>query len=159
VALRIGRLPDSSLTATRIGAIRDVVVASPAYLARAGRPARPEDLAAHTCITFEGLHAPRQWVFRSAGAEHLVPIRSRLTVNTAEAATDAAAAGLGLTRVLCYQVETAVAAGRLVTVLHQFEPAPHPVSLVHAGGRLLPLKLRAFLDFAVPRLRARTPQE
>lgn len=84
-----------------------------------------------------------------------VTIHSRLVVNTAEAAIDAATAGVGVTRVLSYQVADALRSGELAVVLEGFEPEPVPVSLVHAGGRLLPLKLRAFLDFATPRLRAR----
>ena len=83
-----------------------------------------------------------------------VPIRSRLIVNTAEAAIDAAVAGLGITRVLSYQIANAMHAAALVVALQAFEPAPWPVSLVHAGAPLLPLKLRAFLDFTVPRLKA-----
>ena len=82
-------------------------------------------------------------------------MRSRLTVTTAEAALDAALAGAGLTRVLSYQAAAAVCDGRLVLVLRDFEPEPNPVGLVYPSGRLVPLKLRAFLDFAVPRLKAR----
>jgi DNA-binding transcriptional LysR family regulator len=82
-------------------------------------------------------------------------VRSRLTVNTAEAAVDAAIAGAGLTRVMSYQAATALRDGRLVTVLRDYEPEPNPISLVYPSGRLVPLKLRAFLDFAVPRLKAR----
>ena len=83
-----------------------------------------------------------------------LPIRSRLVVNTAEAAIDAAAAGLGVTRVLSYQVAGALRAAAVVA-LQDFERAPAPVSLVYPGQGLLPLKLRAFLDFAAPRLRQR----
>ncbi len=86
-----------------------------------------------------------------------MPIHSRLTVNTAEAAIDAAAAGLGLTRVLSYQIVAAERAGSIEVVLQDFEPEPWPVHLVYLGQGLLPLKLRAFLDFAAPRLKARLP--
>jgi DNA-binding transcriptional LysR family regulator len=88
-------------------------------------------------------------------ADASVEIHSRLIVNTAEAAIDAAIAGLGITRVLSYQVGTAIRAGALAIALPEFEPSPWPVSLVFAGQGLLPLKLRAFLDFAAPRLRER----
>lgn len=155
IALRIGDLPDSSLVATKVGSIRRVVCASPSYLAARGTPAHPHDLAAHDCITFEGLMSPQEWTFRINKADKLVAIRSRLVVNTAEAAIDAAVAGLGVTRVLSYQVETARRAGQLVLTLEAFEPPPSPVNLVHAGQGLLPLKTRAFLDFAAQRLRAR----
>ena len=154
-ALRIGELPDSSLMAARVGAIRRVVCASPAYLAERGTPTRLPDLVAHDCITFEGLTSPQTWNFRSGTSEQAVRVRSRLIVNTAEAAIDAAVAGLGLTSVLSYQAAEARRAGKLVVVLAQFEPEPSPVSLVYAGQGLLPVKTRAFLDFAAPRLKTR----
>lgn len=155
IALRIGELPDSSLVATRVGAIRRVVCASPGYLAARGTPKRPHELPAHDCITFEGLMSPLEWTFRIDKTDKPVAIRSRLVVNTAEAAIDAAIAGLGVTRVLSYQVEAARRTGQLALMLEAFEPPPSPVNLVHAGQGLLPLKTRAFLDFAAQRLRAR----
>jgi DNA-binding transcriptional LysR family regulator len=153
LAVRIGRLPDSSLVARRVGAIRRVLCASPSYLAERGTPKQPADLAAHDCITFEGMTAPESWTFPSGTSETTVAIRSRLVVNTAEAAIDAAKAGIGVTRVLSYQAASALRDGALVLALEAFEPPPLPVNLVHVGQRLLPLKLRAFLDFATPRLR------
>lgn len=155
VAVRIGELPDSSLVATRLGAVRHVVCASPAYFAARGAPQDPADLDVHDCITFEVLMAPEAWKFRSRTSPISVPIRSRLIVNTAEAAIDAAVAGLGITRILSYQVAHLTRSGQLAVALQDFEPAPWPVSLVYGGGRLLPLKLRAFLDFTAPRLRSR----
>ena len=155
LAVRIGELPDSSLVATRIGSIRRVVCGSPDYFAERGTPESPNDLGKHDCVAFEGLMSPDTWNFASGKSDVSVAIRSRLIVNTAEAAIDAAIAGIGLTRVLSYQVASAVRAGALNIVLQKFESAPSPVSLVYAGGQLLPLKLRAFLDFAAPRLRSR----
>ena len=158
LALRIGELPDSSLVATRVGSIRRVVCASPGYLAAHGTPQHPRDLASHECISFEVLHGPDAWTFptgQSRKSQQTVAIHSRLVVNTAEAAVDAAVAGVGVTRVLSYQVEAALREHALALVLRDFEPAPWPVSLVYGGGPLVPLKLRAFLDFAAPRLRAR----
>lgn len=154
LAARIGELPDSSLIATRVGMIRNVVCASPEYFAKQGIPKHPRDLAKHDCITFTGLVSPDSWSFKNDQSDLAVPIRSRLAVNTAEAAIDAAVQGAGVTRVLSYQIEKAVQAGKLVTVLKKYEPSPLPVSFVYTGQRLLPLKLRAFLDFASPRLRA-----
>lgn len=153
VAVRIAALPDSSLVATGLGTIRRIVCASPTYLAERGTPERPDDLAGHDCITFAGLTPANLWTFRAGSAEEEVQVRSRLVVTTAEAAVDAALAGVGLTRVLSYQAEQAVRTGALAVVLEAFEPPPSPVQLVHRGGRILPLKLRAFLDFATPRLR------
>jgi len=164
LAVRIGALPDSSLIATRVGAIREVVCGSPAYFASRGTPKRPDDLRSHDCISFEGMTSPAGWKFtlgksgRSGKSTVSVAIRSRLIVNTAEAAIDAAAAGVGVARVLSYQVAGALRAGTLTLVLRKFEPPPAPVSLVHAGQGLLPLKLRAFLDFAAPLLKARLAQ-
>ena len=155
LAVRIAELPDSSLIASRVGTIRRVVCGSPAYFAARGVPRSPADLGAHDCIGVEGLLEPPAWTFVTGNGTESVPIRSRLFVNTAEAAVDAAAAGLGITRVLSYQVADARRAGFVEIVLQEFEPPPAPVSLVYPGRGPLPLKLRAFLDFAAPRLRAR----
>lgn len=155
LAVRIGVLPDSRLTATRLGATRRVVCASVAYLAAHGVPDTPAQLSTHRCISFEAMNAAEAWRFPVEGSEVNVPVRSRLVVNTAEAAIDAAIAGAGVTRVLCYQIDAAERDGRLQRLLRQFEPPPLPISLVHAGQRRPPLKLRAFLDFATPRLRER----
>jgi DNA-binding transcriptional LysR family regulator len=158
LALRIGELPDSSLVATRLGAIRRVVCASPRYFAERGTPKIPGDLAGHDCITFGGLTSAQEWIFTVGKSAKPVAVHSRLVVNTAEAAVDAAVASIGITRVLSYQAAAALRAGALTLALRAFEPAPSPVSLVHAGQPLLPLKLRAFLDFATPRLKARIAQ-
>ena len=156
VAVRIGELPDSTLIATRVGSVRRVVCGSPAYLKAHGAPAAPRDLADHQCVTFEVMASMRAWVFGTGRREIAVPVQSRLTVNTAEAAIAAATLGVGLIRVLSYQVNDAVRSGSLAVVLEAFESAPLPVSLVHKGKGPLPLKLRAFLDFVTPRLRSRT---
>jgi DNA-binding transcriptional LysR family regulator len=158
LAVRIGELPDSSLVATRIGSIRRVVCGSPGYFAERGTPKSPGELGTHDCITFEGVTSPNTWTFAIGKSDVSVAIHSRLIVNTAEAAIDAAVAGVGITRVLSYQITNAIRAGALAVVLEKFEPAPSPVSLVYTGGRLLPLKLRAFLDFAASRLKARLLQ-
>jgi DNA-binding transcriptional LysR family regulator len=159
LAVRIGELPDSSLVATRVGLIRRVVCGSPAYFVARGMPRSPDELASHDCIAFEGLTSPRTWTFRKGKSDLSVTIHSRLIVNTAEAAIDAAVAGVGVTRVLSYQIADAIRAGTLAVALQEFEPAPWPVSLIYAGQGLLPLKLRAFLDFAAPRLKARLLQD
>jgi DNA-binding transcriptional LysR family regulator len=156
VAVRIGDLPDSSLMATQVGAVRRVVCASPDYLATHGIPFKPADLAGHACITFEVLASVGAWVFGTGKSEMSVRVHSRLAVNTAEAAIDAAMLGVGVIRVLSYQVADALRKDALRVVLEPFESLPLPVSLVHKGQAPLPLKLRAFLDFVTPRLRART---
>jgi DNA-binding transcriptional LysR family regulator len=155
LAVRIGDLPDSSLVAMRLGSISRVVCGNPDYLAKRGTPRTLGELGTHDCITFEGLTSADGWTFATGKSRVSVALRSRLVVNTAEAAIDAAVAGIGLTRVLSYQAAAAIDAGTLAVVLREFEPAPWPVSLVHAGQPLLPQKLRAFVDFAAPRLKAR----
>ena len=155
LAVRIGELPDSSLITIRVGSVRRVACGSPAYFARRGTPNDISELAMHDCITFEGLASQDVWVFPTGESNVSVAVHSRLVVNTAEAAIDAAVAGLGITRVLSYQVADAIQAGLLAVVLEEFEPAYSPISLIYIGQRLLPLKLRAFLDFAAPRLKAR----
>lgn len=155
MAVRIGALADSSMIATRIGLVRRVICASPAYLAAHGTPRTPADLDGHVCIGFTASAANAVWTFAAPGrrqAQNLT-VPCRLNVNTAEAVIDAAIAGVGLTQVLSYQVAEAVAAGKLRILLAKFETEPSPVHLVHAAQGLLPHKLRAFLDFAAPRLR------
>ncbi|MGO4763332.1 LysR family transcriptional regulator [Cupriavidus sp. 2KB_3] len=156
VAIRIGELPDSTLIATRLGSVRRVVCGSPSYLQAHGVPGTPQDLASHQCITFDVLASMPAWAFRSGKTEISIPVRSRLSINTAEAAIAAATLGVGLIRVLSYQVIDALRSGSLSVVLEGFESAPLPVSLVHKEKAPLPLKLRVFLDFATPRLRVRT---
>ena len=156
LAVRIGELPDSSLIATRIGSVHQVTCGSPDYFAARGRPAHPDELATHDCVTFEGLMSPQAWKFSGGKEVASVAIHSRLVVNTAEAAIAAAIAGTGITRVLSYQIAEVVRAGELEIVLRDFESASWPVSLVYPSQGRLPLKLRAFLDFAVPRLKTGT---
>ena len=155
LAVRIGALPESSFKASAVGTLRRVVCASPAYLSAHGTPQRPGDLANHPCISFDALTGPDRWVFHEGKTETAVAIHSRLIVNTAEAAADAAKTGLGLARLLSYQVDAARRAGELVLVLEAYEPPLIPVNLVFHAQQHIPLKLRAFLDFAAPRLRER----
>jgi DNA-binding transcriptional LysR family regulator len=155
IAVRIGHLTDSSLIAARVGAVRLVTCAAPAYLEDNGTPRTPADLVRHICVASANLSAPDRWSYLVDGQEQHAVIRSRLTVTTAEAAVDAAISGLGITRVLSYQAAAAVKASRLTLMLRPFEPPEIPVSLVHAEARLTPPKVRAFLDFVAPRLRRR----
>ncbi len=153
VAARLGRLPDSGLVALRVGEVRWITCASPDYLARRGTPETPADLVAHDCLAFEGLQTSRSWSFGSGRDNGPIAIRPRLAVNTADALIEAAGAGLGVARMMSYQAAAAVREGRLASLLHAYEPEAIPVHLVHTGPPLLPLKLRAFLDFAGPRVR------
>jgi len=153
IAVRIAQLADSSLIAARVGAVRLVTCASPAYLKANGTPRAPSDLVQHHCIASANLSATDRWLYRIDGEDRTVPIRSRLAITTAEAAIDAAVAGIGITRVLSYQAAAAVKAGKLRLLLRPFDLPEIPVSLVHPQARLTPPKVRAFLDFAAPRLR------
>ena len=155
VALRIGDLPDSSRIATRLGAVRRVTCASPAYLASRAALAVPQDLADHDVISFESVSSPTTWRYWSDGNEVAVPLRSRLSVNTIDAAIDAGLAGAGVVRSVSYQVADYVREDLLQLLLEAYEPVPRPVHLVYDKQNRLPLKLRAFVDFVVPRLRDR----
>jgi len=141
VGVRIGALPDSSLVAQKVGHVRSVLVASPKYLEHAGAPRNPDSLAKHPWIAFTGM-AP------------IARTQPRWTVNTAQAAIDAALAHHGIARVLSYQVDALVERERLRIVLPTFEPPPIPVQLVYSPGRLARIT-QVFLDHATPLLRAR----
>jgi len=154
VAVRIGHLPDSGLVAARIGEIHWVICASPAYLSTRGTPVAPDDLAQHDCIGFEGLQMVRTWPFGRGTNARTVAIRPRFAANTADAIIEAAIAGIGIARLTSYQAAGAIRDGRLVSLLRGYGPEPLPVHLVHTGPPLVPLKMRAFLDFASPRLKA-----
>jgi DNA-binding transcriptional LysR family regulator len=131
------------------------VCASPSYLAKRGRPEKLADLEAHDCLTFTGLMRAESWRFPEADGVTAVSVRSRLVMDAVDAVAEAALAGAGIACVLSYHIAPAVREGRLVLVLQNFEPPPVPVSIVHLPGSVQVLKLRAFLDFAVPRLKAR----
>ena len=154
VAVRIGHLPDSGLVAARIGEIHWVICASPAYLSTCGTPVAPDDLAQHDCIGFEGLQMVRTWPFGRGTNAKTVAIRPRFAANTADAIIEAAIAGIGIARLTSYQAAGAIRDGRLVSLLRGYGPEPLPVHLVHTGPPLVPLKMRTFLDFASPRLKA-----
>ena len=153
IGLRVGELNDFSLVAKKVGSVRRVVCASPAYLKRRGTPKTPDDLKGHDCITFENTLSAQTWNLYVGKTEKPFPIHSRLIVSTAEAATGAAVAGIGLTRMLDYQIAAQLRDGTLKLVLELFRSPPKPVHLIYEAGRYLPLKIRTFLDYASPRLK------
>jgi DNA-binding transcriptional LysR family regulator len=155
VAVRIGALSDSSAVASRVGALHYLLVAAPAYLKKRGRLKRPEDLAGHDVIASASVPDPRRWVLPGADGEVVVRATPRLIVTTMEAAIDAAMAGLGIARVLSYQAARALADGTLVRALDASASPVLPVHVMYPGGRHPAPKLRAFVDFAAPRLRRR----
>jgi len=153
VAVRIGELPDSSMQAIRVGQVRRVICAAPSYLAAHGIPTTPEDLHAHTIISASSVTPNPEWKLVEKGEPRVVRLKARMITTTNDSAVAAAVAGFGLTRLLSYQVAEHLRAGRLKTVLPEFEPVALPVHVLHREGRHAPQRVRAFLDLAIERLR------
>ena len=149
-AVRLAHLPDSGLKAVKLGEVSRVVCAAPAYLERCGTPRTPQELSAHRCIAVNA----ETWNFPGAKRQSIA-IHPRLSCNANRPAIDSALEGRGIVRPLSYQVEEDLAAGRLVRLLRDFEPAPIPVHIVWPLAKPPPAKLRAFIDFATPRLKLR----
>ena len=157
LAVRLAPLPDSTMTAIRLGEVRTLVCASPDYLARAGSPADPGELPRHECIGLNAEGDGDLWPFGSTSGKgarvRSVRVRTRLSLNHAGAAIDAALRGHGLFRARAYQVVEDVGARRLVPVLEAFEPPPQPAHIVFHPDRGRRGPVRAFIDHAVPALR------
>ncbi|MDX2257947.1 MAG: LysR family transcriptional regulator, partial [Hyphomicrobiaceae bacterium] len=154
LAVRVGALPDSTLIATRAGGLRHVVCAAPSYLRRRGEPVEPRDLAGHDAIQFAGLDRAATWVFRSgAHGRVAVPVAARLVVDTADAAVDAAAAGLGITRVLSYQAADALRKKAVRAVLSDWDDTEVPVHVVTRPVRFPKPAARALAEAVVAGLR------
>lgn len=157
VAVRLATLPDSSLTAIKIGEVRRLTCAAPGYLGEFPRPEQPADLVSHWCIGLNEAGAQELWPYREhppGRRVRSVRVACRLALNSQGAAIDAAVRGLGIVRTLSYQVEKQIAQGSLVPLLEAYEPEPIPVSLVfrpQGGGNSG--AVRAFIDHAAPRLR------
>lgn len=145
-AIRIGHLPDSGLVTRRLGETRRIILAAPGYLARHGTPEDPREVAGHRIIHFSAFE---EWRLFRDGVEERVPVAPRLITNSADAAICAAEREGGLTMVLAYQAREAIAAGRLVRLLREFEPPVLPIQIAWPAARLIPAKLRAFIELAV----------
>ena len=154
VGIRIGQLPDSSLRAIRVGQVRRVVCASPAYLRKHGVPKTPADLAGHQIIAATAVSAGTEWTFARGREKTGVRVEPRILVNTNDGAIAAAMDGFGLTRLISYQVAGELAAGTLKTVLAEHEEAPLPIHVIHREGRHGSAKVRSFVDLTVETLRA-----
>jgi DNA-binding transcriptional LysR family regulator len=154
VAVRIGHLPDSSLTAINVGSVRRMVCASPEYLAAHGSPQHPHELVDRTTISAVMAERSSNWVFNIGGQPQSVDVRSRLSLTSFTAAIHATLDGWGLTQVPSYQIRAHLNAGRLCAVLETFELPPLPVHVVYAQGRKGSSKVRSFVDFCVMQLRA-----
>ncbi|MET0791130.1 MAG: LysR substrate-binding domain-containing protein [Polyangiaceae bacterium] len=154
VGVRIAHLSDASFTAIRVGAVRQVLCASPAYLKRHGVPRSPRDLAEFDTISFSDDRAAPAWSFESGKDTVSVRPRSRLIVNSTDVAMQAAVAGAGVTRVLSYMAAAELKAGRLRVILREFEPEPIPIHVIHREGKQALARVRAFVDLVVERLRS-----
>lgn len=152
-AIRIGPLPDSTMVARKLGAVHRILVASPDYVARHGRPAAPADLTRHAIIAFTGLMPNREWRYLDGRSGKAVSFMPRLEINDAVAAIAAAEAGDGITVALSYMVAEQIRQGSLVQVLEDLTPPAVPVHLVFPQSRQLAPKLRVFADFVAPRLK------
>ena len=158
LAVRLAPLPDSGLTAVKVGEVRRLVCASPGYLDRAGVPQVPDDLAHHDCIALNTENNRELWTFalpRAGGArKRSINVPCRLSVNSSNAAVDIAVRGRGLVQRLSYQVADSLAAGKLIPVLGAFEPASIPVYIVFHPHPPRGGAIRAFVDHAVPKLKS-----
>lgn len=153
VAVRIGDLPDSSYKALRVGQVRRVVCAAPAYFARHGIPRTPEELVDHTTILASGIGSSTEWRFVRNGQPFGIRTRPRLTVTSNDGAIDAAVRGIGITRLVSYQVAPQLATGELEIALSEFETAAAPVHILHREGRNASAKIRTFVDLMADHLR------
>ncbi|MHA4866598.1 LysR family transcriptional regulator [Duganella sp. PWIR1] len=154
VAVRIGHLPDSNLKALRVGQVRRVLCASPEYLAKHGVPQHPADLLRHTIIAASGISPRVEWKFGALDDPTMVRMKPRLTVTSNDAAIDAAVGGLGVCRLLSYQVAEQLRDGRLSIILADYEEAPLPVHVLHRESKFGSAKVRKFIDMLVDYLRS-----
>lgn len=154
VGIRIGELSDSSYRALRVGHVRRVICAAPSYLKRHGIPQTPQELKQHQVIVASSLSQNIEWRFVDQGEPLSVRIKPRLTVSSNDGAIEAASLGLGVTRLMSYQVAPLLAAGKLKVVLSEFESPRVPIHIIHREGRHASAKMRAFIDLMAERLRA-----
>lgn len=157
LAIRLAPLPDSTLTAVKVGTVRTMLCASPTYLAAAGTPITLKDLEQHDCIGLNAEGNGELWAFATPGERggrtRSIRVRTRLSVNSAAASIDAALRGGGLIRARSYQVADHIKAGRLIRLLVDHEVPPVPVQVVLPAKRARKAHVRAFIDHIVPVLR------
>lgn len=159
LGFRIAHLSDSNMQAIRLGSVREVFCASPDYLASAGTPSHPKELADHRIISVTGARPlPSRWRFRPGTSPRSVIVKPVLVVNSVHAGLEAASRGMGIVRVLSYQSAPLEEAGVLRRIMVDRETPPIPVHLVHPAGRHLPIRTRLFIDHAVAALRGRFPE-
>ena len=153
VAVRIGHLPDSTLIARPVGEVRRMLVASPAYLSKRGLPKSAADLKFHAIIAFTALMPNNEWTYVGDRGTHRITLQPRFEINDATAAIAAAEVGNGITNALSCMVAKPIRDGRLVPILMDLCPPPAPVQLVYPESRIVAPKVRAFIDYAAPRVR------
>ena len=160
IAIRFGPLADGPLTARRLGETGRTVVASPDYLARAGTPRRPSDLAGHNCLDFNFRRSEPGWPFREDGRDYLLAVGGSVAANNGETLVQLALRGVGITRVGNFHITEDLAAGRLVPLLEDFNPQDREsIHAVFVGGPAMPARIRVAVDFLVEALRRRSAQE
>ena len=152
VAIRIGHLRENNLNAIKVGEVRQVICAAPAYFERYGRPKHPEDLSSANIVMSSASHLLSDWVFMKDSTPLSFRFNPRLVVTANQAAINIASRGWGLTRVLSYQVASRVVAGELELVLEDFEPPALPIHVVYQKSNRVAAKVRTFVDFLVERL-------
>jgi DNA-binding transcriptional LysR family regulator len=153
VALRVGDLPDSDLKARKLGESRRILVASPQYVARSGTPITPKDLMRHNCLRFSFRPLPATWPFRRAGELFDVEVSGNIAVDSGDAMMQLALAGHGVARVGHFHVQRELEAGLLVPLLEDFDAGEtESFHAVFVGGRTIPGRVRAFVDFFAGRV-------
>lgn len=154
VALRIGPLADSSYKALQVGSVRRLLCAAPGYIAQHGLPVHPDELPEHAIIVASNLGPKVEWRFTKAGVAHAVRIKPRLSVTSNDSAIEAAVRGLGITRLMSYQIAQEIEQGRLQIILQEFEAPPMPIHILHREGRDASAKIRSFIDLLAQQLRS-----
>lgn len=150
MAVRIGRLEDSSLIARHLAPARLVLCGSPAYLAKHGTPVSPDELAGHSCLTYSNLTTPDEWHFQHPNGERWqISVKGRLRVNNGDSLRLAALAGSGLVILPSFLVGRDLQAGSLVSLLGDFMTQELGIYAVYPHGRHLSPKVRAFVDFLI----------
>lgn len=149
IAIRIGALPDSSLTARRLAPARRFVCASPAYLEAAGAPAHPRDLSGHRCLHYGYLATGTRWRLSGPDGEHSVGVEPYFCANNGETLMRAALEGAGVALLPTFICGAAMRQGRLVRVMPDYEPPEIAINAIWPTNRLLSTKVRHFLDFIV----------
>ncbi len=154
IGIRIGELADSSMRAIRVGAIKQVLVASPEYIKEHGVPEKPADLKQHNLITSSAGDFTQDWQFKPGKQHTNIRVKSRLSVTTNDAAIHAAEEGFGISRVLSYQVADKVKQGHLKILLGDYQTDAKPIHIIHNEGRFVSTRVRSYIDFIAENLKS-----